>query len=479
MRFSEFGESFRQTEDPDDVLLDYFEWTQPHTPAFGFNFGAESAYGGFSQGAVGSTAIAATALRQVAKEQNYALSDDVLRMLLGHAAFESGYGRGDPAKNTLANTNNWGSVQVTAPWVKDNLGKAGFGAVAHQDSDPKKGPFVGWYRVYPNAIEGARGFFNTVKPAITSDIDQYAANLYHRSYYGGVHANDPAANIKDYASAIRHAMPGSAPADTSASIAEAQRFNVGPLAPAPNRMTAKNHVDGRVKWPATVQDAQAAWTSSWSSPGAYGLNLLGKVIDFASVIASDGVVWLGPTPPGFGGGGVTGAIGGALALQNAALQKAAAPLGGAIAGLLLGSLAGVPGALVGAVMGAGAGYMIGQVAASQAALAAVRPQVGGQPPPQVQSPVVAQGPSSLGPTAPLPGPTAAPGVVKALAATAAGSLWTLGWQAPATVAAVTAWQRARGGITADGKYGPASQKAMAADLAPTGVPAAYAKGGGQ
>ena len=233
--------------DVEDLMLVSFAAPMPH--GFGFcehlsAFGAEASYSGFAGSSVGSTAVAASALRQVSREAGRPLSDAELKILLGHAGFESGFGRGDPAKNTLANTNNWGSVQATADWVRANLGKAGFGAVAHQDSDPKKGPFVGWYRVYPNAIEGARGFFNTVKPAITTDIDQYAANLYHRGYYGGVHANDPAANIKDYASAIRRAMPGSVPSDSAASIAEAQRFNVGPLAPAANRMTAKYKVDG-------------------------------------------------------------------------------------------------------------------------------------------------------------------------------------------------------------------------------------------
>jgi hypothetical protein len=264
--------------------------------------GAEASYSGFAGGGVSSTAVAASALRQVAQEAGYTLTDDICKILLGHAGFESGFGRGNPDRNTLANTNNWGSVQATLPWVKANLGKDGFGAVAHQDSDPKKTPkeFVGWYRVYPNAVEGARGFFNTVKPAITADIDQYAANLYHRGYYGGNSANDPQKNIDNYAKNIRGAMPSSVPTETPASIAEAHRFSVGPLAPAPNRMTAKYHVDGKIKWPATVQDAQAAWAASWSSPAAFGLNLLGHTIDFNSVMATDGVVWLGTPPPGFG-----------------------------------------------------------------------------------------------------------------------------------------------------------------------------------
>jgi hypothetical protein len=341
-------DSFLDDEDAEDLLLITVDFpVMPHE--FGFcghlnfvAFGTETSYGGFAGGAVGSTAVAASALRQVAKEQNYPLNDAVLRILLGHAGFESGFGRGDPKKNTLANTNNWGSVQATADWVRANLGKAGFGAVAHQDSDPKKGPFVGWYRVYPNAVEGARGFFNTVKPAITSDIDQYAANLYHRSYYGGVHANDPQANIRDYASAIRRAMPGSVPSDTAASVAEAQRFNVGPLAPAANRMTAKFKVDGKVKWPASTEDAKHAWDTSWSNPAAYGLGMLGKAIDFGSVMSTDGVVWLGEPPKGFAAAGR-----GSLAWLP-------------LAGILIGGIAGLPwriaGALIGSAIGGSLGY---------------------------------------------------------------------------------------------------------------------------
>jgi hypothetical protein len=337
-------ESLLDDGDVEDLMLVSFAAPMPH--GFGFNlgfvdFGAEASYGGFAGSSVGSTAVAASALRQVAREAGYPLSDEVLKILLGHAGFESGFGRGDPAKNTLANTNNYGSVQATADWVRANLGKPGFGAVAHQDSDPKKGPFVGWYRVYPNAVEGARGFFNTVKPAITTDIDQYAANLYHRGYYGGT-TTDPAKAIAAYATAIRHSMPSAVPADSPQSIAAAQAFSVGPLAPVANRMTAKFKVDGKVKWPASADDAKHAWDSSWSSPGAYGLNALGKAIDFGSVMSTDGVVWLGEPPKGFAAAGR-----GSLAWLP-------------IAGILIGGIAGLPwriaGALIGSAIGGSLGY---------------------------------------------------------------------------------------------------------------------------
>jgi hypothetical protein len=318
----------------------------PHGTGFCVDFGAfgaEGSYGGFAGSSVGPVAVAASALRQVAREANYSLSDEVLKILLGHAGFESGFGRGNPEKNTLANTNNFGSVQARADWVKANLGKPGFGAVAHQDSDPKKGSFIGWYRVYPNTVEGARGFFNTVKPAITTDIDQYAANLYHRGYYGGGHADDAAKNISDYAKNIRGAMPKSLPADTAASIAEASRFNVGPLAPVANRLTAYDHARRAVSWPASAVNAEAAWKKSWANPSlGYGLELAGKALDFGSVMATDGVVWLGEPPKGFAAAGR-----GSLAWLP-------------LAGILIGGVAGLPwriaGTLIGAALGGSLGY---------------------------------------------------------------------------------------------------------------------------
>src|SRR5579883_2351489 len=75
--------------------------------------GGSSGYQGFSGGSGAGNAAAASALRIAAKRRGLTLSDNMLRILLGHALFESGYGRGDPAHNTLAGTNNWGSMQVT------------------------------------------------------------------------------------------------------------------------------------------------------------------------------------------------------------------------------------------------------------------------------------------------------------------------------------------------------------------------------
>lgn len=325
-------------------------WGACANDTFGTDFGFGTDYQGFAGGGVGSTAIAAAALRQVAKDVGDNISDEQLRILLGHAAFESGFGRGDPSKNTLANTNNYGSVQATKSWVQSHLGKTGFGAVAHQDSDPKKGPFVGWYAVYPNQVEGARAFYATVRPALTTDIDAYAANLYHRGYYGGF-STDPQKNIDAYAKNIRAAMPRNVPADTPAAVAEASKFSVGPLAPWANRMTAKDKVDGKVKFPASFADAEAAWNKSWSSPGAYGLDLVKKGLGFAEVAANGGIVWIGPPPPGFsaGGGGTAslapyawsagGALTGAVIFMKSTIAMVAGGVAGAVVGYVVGRFA--------------------------------------------------------------------------------------------------------------------------------------------
>ena len=107
-------------------------------------------------------------------------------------------------------------------------------------------------------------------------------------------------------------------------------------------MTAKYKVDGKVKWPASADDAKHAWDSSWSQPGAYGLNALGKAIDFGSVMATDGVVWLGEPPKGFAAAGR-----GSLAWLP-------------IAGIVIGGVAGLPwriaGTLIGAALGGSLGY---------------------------------------------------------------------------------------------------------------------------
>lgn len=256
-------------------------------------------YQGFAGGSVGGLATMASALRLAARAAKVAISDEELRMMLGHAAFESGYGKGDPKKNTLANTNNWGSMQVTKGFAQAHKGQQGYGAVAHQDSDPNRGPFVGWYAVLPSSAAGAAQFFGRVSGHLSGgDVDAYAASLYHSSYYGGVHKDDPEANIRDYASAIRRAMPGAVPADSPASIAAAQAVSVGPFAPFFDRVTAVERVNGRPH--GTEAAAAAAWAKSWSHPAAYGIT---EAIDFARALQTGGVVWFGPAPPGFSSGG--------------------------------------------------------------------------------------------------------------------------------------------------------------------------------
>jgi peptidoglycan hydrolase-like protein with peptidoglycan-binding domain len=67
--------------------------------------------------------------------------------------------------------------------------------------------------------------------------------------------------------------------------------------------------------------------------------------------------------------------------------------------------------------------------------------------------------------------------VLAFARTAAQGLVATGWQDPGTQGLVRAWQSAHGsGLQADGKYGPMSQRALAADLGEPAPPAYAAKG---
>src|SRR5271166_3655385 len=104
--------------------------------------------------------------------------------------------------------------------MKNHTGQ-GFGAVAHKDSDPVHGSFIGRYAVNATAKDGAKQFIqqviNQIKSA--SSIEDYAAKLYMAGYYGGFHHGqngDPrpvgkrrppfltaeTENINDYARAV-------------------------------------------------------------------------------------------------------------------------------------------------------------------------------------------------------------------------------------------------------------------------------------
>lgn len=261
-------------------------------------------YKGFGGGGgASSLATAASALRLAAKDLGMRLSEQQLRILLGHAAFESGFGM-DGVKNSLRNTNNWGAIQATKPFAKAHANEPGYGAVAHQDSDPVRGTFIGWYAVNPTPEAGAKQFLRQVHNQIlsASNIEDYATRLYQAHYYGGVHhgaSGDPRdgnrsppflpaekQNIEDYAKAIQRAMPGSVPADTEESIQAAKASRTKPFAPLNERLTAKDRLDGKVKTP-NDNDAKNSWNKSRSSAGAYGVS---APKDFDQLAANNGFV---------------------------------------------------------------------------------------------------------------------------------------------------------------------------------------------
>lgn len=89
----------------------------------------------------------------------------------------------------------------------------GPGCALHCDSTPTGGPYFIFFAAFPSDEEGAAyfaGFFKTAaeKAAITAgDPNALAAAMFHAGYYTGFHANDPAANIADYASNLNRLLP--------------------------------------------------------------------------------------------------------------------------------------------------------------------------------------------------------------------------------------------------------------------------------
>jgi hypothetical protein len=135
---------------------------------------------------------AAAALDAVWAERGFGpLNDSIRAMLIGHAFGESQFGRHIPGfKDTLRGTNNWGSVQATQKWMQAHGGADYFGAAAHLDHRGDGTPYVGYYRIYPNQYEAAKGWLGTVlySPAdfaasITQGPGPYAAYLRAHGYF--------------------------------------------------------------------------------------------------------------------------------------------------------------------------------------------------------------------------------------------------------------------------------------------------------
>lgn len=266
-----------------------------HSSSILTKYAQETAYQGFGGGGSTSTiSIAADALRLAARELGVSFTDEQMRILLGHAAFESGFGMGG-AKNSLRNTNNWGAIQATKSFMNSHTGE-GFGAVAHRDSDPVHGSFIGWYAVNATAKDGAKQFirqvFNQIKNA--SSVEDYAARLYMAGYYGGVHhgkIGDPrpvgkrkppflpaeTQNINDYANAIKRSMPARLPSESEESMKKATEMRSGEFAPITERFHVK-----------TLDEAKQLWDKvGGSNAQAYGVK---PVSGFDELVASNGAV---------------------------------------------------------------------------------------------------------------------------------------------------------------------------------------------
>jgi hypothetical protein len=135
---------------------------------------------------------AAAALDAAWLEHGFGPLGDAMRaMLLGHSFGESQFGRHIPGfKDTLRGTNNWGSVQATQKWMQAHGGTDYFGAAAHLDHRGDGTPYVGYYRIYPNQYEAAKGWLATVlySPAefaasIAQGPSAYAQYLRAHGYY--------------------------------------------------------------------------------------------------------------------------------------------------------------------------------------------------------------------------------------------------------------------------------------------------------
>ena len=79
--------------------------------------------------------------------------------------------------------------------------------VLAQDTSPGGGPYFTWFWSFANDVDAAKKFLEVlvkVRPGVRSIIDQatpeeLARAMFASRYFEGFHANDPEANIRDYA----------------------------------------------------------------------------------------------------------------------------------------------------------------------------------------------------------------------------------------------------------------------------------------
>ncbi len=195
-----------------------------------------------------NTGVAAASLRQAAKEMGFNLNDTLLSLMIAQLRHEGAY---PGVGGTLGGTNNMGAAQATSSLAKAKLGQKGWGAIAHKDSSPVGGDYIGWYWMAPSPIEAARYWLSNwwgkrLLQQNPQDATTYAHILYagpsgdgkSGHYYEGVHKDSPpdiesdaaSANIADYARGI--SAPGVLP--TAAQLAQVPSVDPASITLNPN-----------------------------------------------------------------------------------------------------------------------------------------------------------------------------------------------------------------------------------------------------
>lgn len=237
-----------------------------------------------------ATVIAA--LRQAAQEKGHTLSDTLAALMIGQLrGAEVAY---PGVHSSLGGTNNYGAAQATKGLYTAKQGQAGWGALAHKDSDPNQGAYLGWYWIAPSPLEGARYWLsnwwgNALLGQNPSDATTYATILYKGRYFGGMHAGDPdhdptseagQANIADYAKAVSRGIASAG--ELAAAPGDPAAFTVDP---SMFQSLAKRQITEDLFDKAKAGKIGDAW--SYLLPASYN--------DF---VASNGVAWFGPPPAG-------------------------------------------------------------------------------------------------------------------------------------------------------------------------------------
>jgi hypothetical protein len=89
------------------------------------------------------------------------------------------------------------------------------GTAPHTDSNPKSGEYLGCFYAFPNDVEASKKFVQVLvknRPTVAVALrlggaDAVARQMFFTGYYTGIHANNPEANIADYAGRLAKIYP--------------------------------------------------------------------------------------------------------------------------------------------------------------------------------------------------------------------------------------------------------------------------------